>query len=94
MTKIWAKMVYKDFFLLNGQKKASAEGRSPLQELEEGPRSGPHLLVLKTWRLVNSLVKVKFTRRFWFSTFGKFLMFFINLFFYFLAKCHELIMTS
>ena len=28
-----------------GQKKASAEGQSPSQELEEGPRSGPHLLV-------------------------------------------------
>jgi hypothetical protein len=28
-----------------GQKKASAEGRSHPQELEEGPRSGPHLLV-------------------------------------------------
>ena len=29
-----------------GQEKASAECRSPPQELEEGPRSGPHLLVL------------------------------------------------
>ena len=28
-----------------GQKTASAEGQSPPQELEEGPRSGPHLLV-------------------------------------------------
>ena len=27
------------------QNKASAEGQSPPQELEEGPRSGPHLLV-------------------------------------------------
>ena len=32
--------------LPEGQKKASAEGRSPPQELEEGPRSGPHLLVI------------------------------------------------
>ena len=28
-----------------GQKKASAEGQSPPQELKEGPRSGRHLLV-------------------------------------------------
>ena len=35
-----------------GQKKASAEGRSPPQELEVGPCSGPYLLVLlilKMW---------------------------------------------
>ena len=39
----------KIFFCPKGKKrhrpKASAEGRSPPQELEEGPRSGPHLLV-------------------------------------------------
>ena len=35
-----------------GQKKPSAEGRSPPQELEVGPRSGPYLLVLTTLRLV------------------------------------------
>ena len=28
-----------------GQKKSSAKGQSPLQELEEGPRSGPYILV-------------------------------------------------
>ena len=47
MTQIWAKTDIKAlFFLLKGQKKALAEGRSPPQDLEEGPRSGPHLLVL------------------------------------------------
>ena len=46
MTKIWAKTDIKKIFVLpEGEKKASAEGRSPPQELEEGPRSGPHLLV-------------------------------------------------
>ena len=43
-----------------GQKKASAEGRSPPQELEEGPRSGPHLLVSETndVQIFHCLVKV------------------------------------
>ena len=36
----------KDFFLPEGQKKSSAKGRSPLQELEVGPRSRLYLLVL------------------------------------------------
>ena len=31
--------------LPKGQKKALAKGRSPPQELEVGPRSGPYLLV-------------------------------------------------
>ena len=31
-----------------GHKTASAEGQSPPQELEEGPRSRPHLLVALT----------------------------------------------
>ena len=44
--KFGKKQTQKDIFLPEGQKKASAEGRSPPQELEEGPRSGPHLLVL------------------------------------------------
>ena len=34
------------FFLPQGQKKASAKGRSPPQELEVGPRSGLYLLVI------------------------------------------------
>ena len=33
-------------FFARRAKKASAEGRSPPQELEVGPRSGPYLLVL------------------------------------------------
>ena len=46
MTKIWANIDIKSFFVgPKGKKKASDEGRSPPQELEEGPRSGPHLLV-------------------------------------------------
>ena len=39
-------------FFARRAKKASAEGRSPPQELEVGPRSGPYLLVLlilKKW---------------------------------------------
>ena len=36
-----------------GQKKAFAEGRSPPQELEEGPRSGPHLLVIMMMKNVS-----------------------------------------
>ena len=47
-------------FLPEGPKKASAEGRSPPQELEEGQRSGPYLLVAdkrgrgieKCWQLL------------------------------------------
>ena len=37
---------YKKLFFACRAKKALAKDRSPLQELEEGPRSGPHLLVL------------------------------------------------
>ena len=33
------------YFLAEGQKKASVEGRSPPQDLEEGPHSGPYFLV-------------------------------------------------
>ena len=32
-------------FLPEGQKKPTAEGQSPPQELEVGPRSGPYFLV-------------------------------------------------
>ena len=40
----------KSFFLAQRAKKASAESQSSPQELEEGPPSGPHLLVsLKRW---------------------------------------------
>ena len=35
----------KSSFFARRAKKASAEGRSPPQELEVGPRSGPYLLV-------------------------------------------------
>ena len=35
------------WYVTRGAKKASAEGRSPPQELEVGPRSGPYLLVFK-----------------------------------------------
>ena len=45
----WAKTALKAIFLPEGQKKASAEGRSPPQELEVGPRSGPYLLVSIKW---------------------------------------------
>ena len=36
---------YKSYILHEGLKKALVEGQSPPQEFEEGPRSGPHLLV-------------------------------------------------
>ena len=36
----------KSSFFARRAKKASAEGRSPPQELEVGPRSGPYLLVI------------------------------------------------
>ena len=45
MTKIWAKTDIKRLFLPEGPKKGLGLGRSPPQELEEGPHSGPHLLV-------------------------------------------------
>ena len=45
----WPKQHNKLFFLPEVQKKASAEGQSPPQELEVGPRSGPYLLVLFIW---------------------------------------------
>ena len=48
ITKIWAKTdIKKSFFAQRAKKKALAEGWSPPQELQEGPRSGPHLLVKK-----------------------------------------------
>ena len=37
--------IIKSSFFAQRAKKASAKGRSPLQELEEGSRSGSHLLV-------------------------------------------------
>ena len=39
-----------------GEKKPSAEGRSPPQELEVGPRSGPYLLVYINWRKSSKLI--------------------------------------
>ena len=42
---MWAKKDIKALFLPKGEKKASAKCRSPPQELEEGLRNGPHLLV-------------------------------------------------
>ena len=39
-------------FFAQGAKKASAEGRSPLQELEVCSRSGLYLLVLVIWQLL------------------------------------------
>ena len=45
MTLIWAQIdVKKNSFFAEGPK--NGLGRSPPQELEEGPRSGPHLLVM------------------------------------------------
>ena len=46
MTKIWAKTDIKRSFFALRAKKGLGLGRSPPQELEEGPRSGPHLLVM------------------------------------------------
>ena len=46
MNKIWAKADIKRSFFARRGKKGLAEGRSTPQELEEGPRSGPHLLVV------------------------------------------------
>ena len=40
------KAMVKTVFLAQRAKKVAVKGRIPLQELEEGPRSGPHLLVL------------------------------------------------
>ena len=45
MTKKCAKTNIKSPFLPEGQKQGLGLGRSPPQEVEEGPRSGPHLLV-------------------------------------------------
>ena len=39
-------------FFARRAKKASAEGRSPPQELEVGPRSGPYLLVADKMEVV------------------------------------------
>ena len=38
--------IKRPFFARREEKKASAKGQSPPQELKEGPLSGPHLLVL------------------------------------------------
>ena len=43
MTKIWAKTDIKSPFFARRAKKGL--GQSPPQELEEGPRNGPQLLV-------------------------------------------------
>ena len=45
-TKTKQKQNNKLCFLPEKAKKASAEGKSPLQELEEGPRSKLYLLVI------------------------------------------------
>ena len=48
----WIFLDFLDFLDFFWTKKALAEGRSPPQELEVGPRSGPYLLVLlilKMW---------------------------------------------
>ena len=43
---MWAKIDIKNIgFWPEGQKKGLGLGQSPPQDLEEGPRSGPHLLV-------------------------------------------------
>ena len=44
LPKMGQNSIKSSFFALS-VKKASAEGRSPPQELEVGPRSGPYLLV-------------------------------------------------
>ena len=48
MNQIWAKIDIKKklFFGPKGKKQASAKSRSPPQELEDGPRSVLHLLVI------------------------------------------------
>ena len=43
----------KSFFFALRAKKALAEGRSPPQDLEVGPRSGPYLLVYDIYALCN-----------------------------------------
>ena len=45
MTKIWAKADIKRSFFARSAKKGLGLGRSSPQELEEGPRSGLHILV-------------------------------------------------
>ena len=45
MPKIGQNSIISSFFARRA-KKASAEGRSPPQELEVGPRIGPYLLVV------------------------------------------------
>ena len=44
-SKISQNSIISSFFWPEGQKKSSTEGKSPPQELEVGPRSGPYLLV-------------------------------------------------
>ena len=41
-------------FVPKGQKKNSAEGQSPPQELEVSPHSGPYLVVIIIWMLWQS----------------------------------------
>ena len=45
MPKMGQNSIKSSFFCPKCKKKASAEGQSSPQELEEGPRSGPYLLV-------------------------------------------------
>ena len=51
MTKIWAKTGIKISFFAQRAKKGLGLSRSPPQELEEGPRSGTHLLVIINIRI-------------------------------------------
>ena len=51
LPKMGQKSIKSSFFARRG-KKALAEGRSPPQELEVGPRSGPYLLVLYIFLLL------------------------------------------
>ena len=46
------------FYFCPKGKKALAEGRSPLQELEVGPRSGPYLLVIIQFTFLKFIVSI------------------------------------
>ena len=58
LSKIGQNSIITSFFARRA-KIASAEGRIPPQELEEGPRSGPYLLVI-----VKAIKKNKFSGNF------------------------------
>ena len=60
----------KSSFFARRAKKASAEGRSPPQELEVGLRSGPYLLVcFKEKKIImNVLIKLELTNLFSINT--------------------------